>query len=170
MFAHQPGFRALSFFIMVLSGLVMMIAANRFILGQRVKARTRSEDLALRSLLIKWGKADSLSYYATRDNRAVIFSADGQAVVSYGVALGVALAAGDPIGDPSSWENAVQRWKSYCYRQGWIPAVISASAQGARIYRNQGLRVRKMGDEAIISPERFERNSSAGHALSLIHI
>ena len=165
MFAHQPGFRALSFFIMVLSGLVMMIAANRFILGQRVKARTRSEDLALRSLLIKWGKADSLSYYATRDNRAVIFSADGQAVVSYGVALGVALAAGDPIGDPSSWENAVQRWKSYCYRQGWIPAVISASAQGARIYRNQGLRVRKMGDEAIISPERFEHNSSAGRAL-----
>lgn len=165
MFAHQPGFRALSFFIMVLSGLVMMIAANRFILGQRAKARTRSEDLALRSLLIKWGKADSLSYYATRDNRAVIFSADGQAVVSYGVALGVALAAGDPIGDPSSWENAVQRWKSYCYRQGWIPAVISASAQGARIYRNQGLRVRKMGDEAIISPERFERNSSAGRAL-----
>lgn len=165
MFAHQPGFRALSFFIMVLSGLVMMIAANRFILGQRAKARTRSEDLALRSLLIKWGKADSLSYYATRDNRAVIFSADGQAVVSYGVALGVALAAGDPIGDPSSWENAVQRWNSYCYRQGWIPAVISASAQGARIYRNQGLRVRKMGDEAIISPERFERNSSAGRAL-----
>ena len=165
MFAHQPGFRALSFFIMVLSGLVMMIAANRFILGQRVKARTRSEDLALRSLLIKWGKADSLSYYATRDNRAVIFSADGQAVVSYGVALGVALAAGDPIGDPSSWENAVQRWKSYCYHQGWIPAVISASAQGARIYRNQGLRVRKMGDEAIISPERFEHNSSAGRAL-----
>lgn len=165
MFAHQPGFRALSFFIMVLSGLVMMIAANRFILGQRAKDRTRSEDLALRSLLIKWGKADSLSYYATRDNRAVIFSADGQAVVSYGVALGVALAAGDPIGDPSSWENAVQRWKSYCYRQGWIPAVISASAQGARIYRNQGLRIRKMGDEAIISPERFERNSSAGRAL-----
>ncbi|MBS5944302.1 bifunctional lysylphosphatidylglycerol synthetase/lysine--tRNA ligase LysX [Varibaculum cambriense] len=165
MFAHQAGFRALSFFIMVLSGLVVMIAANRFILGQRVKARTRSEDLALRSLLIKWGKADSLSYYATRDNRAVVFSADGQAVVSYGVALGVALAAGDPIGDPSSWENAVQRWKSYCYRQGWIPAVISASAQGARIYRHQGLRVRKMGDEAIISPERFERNSSAGRAL-----
>ena len=166
MFAHQAGFRALSFFIMVLSGLVVMIAANRFILGQRVKARTRSEDLALRSLLIKWGKADSLSYYATRDNRAVVFSADGQAVVSYGVALGVALAAGDPIGDPSSWENAVQRWKSYCYRQGWIPAVISASAQGARIYRHQGLRVRKMGDEAIISPERFERNSSAGRALA----
>ena len=165
MFAHQPGFRALSFFIMVLSGLVMMIAANRFILGQRVKARTRSEDLALRSLLLKWGKADSLSYYATRDNRAVVFSADGQAVVSYGVALGVALAAGDPIGDPSSWENAVQRWKSYCYRQGWIPAVISASAHGARIYRQQGLSVRKMGDEAIISPERFERNSSAGRAL-----
>lgn len=165
MFAHQAGFRALSFFIMVLSGLVVMIAANRFILGQRVKARTRSEDLALRSLLIKWGKADSLSYYATRDNRAVVFSADGQAVVSYGVALGVALAAGDPIGDPSSWENAVQRWKSYCYRQGWIPAVISASAQGARIYRHQGLRIRKMGDEAIISPERFERNSSAGRAL-----
>ena len=166
MFAHQPGFRALSFFIMVLSGLVMMIAANRFILGQRVKARTRSEDLALRSLLLKWGKADSLSYYATRDNRAVIFSADGQAAVSYGVALGVALAAGDPIGDPSSWEDAVKRWKGYCYRQGWIPAVISASAQGARIYRHQGLRVRKMGDEAIISPERFERNSNAGRALA----
>lgn len=166
MFAHQAGFRGLGFFIMVLSGLVMMIAANRFILGQRVKARTRSEDLALRALLIKWGKADSLSYYATRDNRAVVFSADGQAVVSYGVAFGVALAAGDPIGDPSSWEDAVQRWKGYCYRQGWIPAVISASAQGARIYRHQGLRVRKMGDEAIISPERFERNSSAGRALA----
>ena len=165
-FAHQPGFRVLGFFIMMLSGLVMLVAANRFILGQRVKARTRSEDLALRALLVKWGKDDSLSYYATRDNRAVIFSADGKAAVSYGVALGVALAAGDPIGDPSEWDNAVKRWKAYCYRQGWVPAVISVSAQGARVYRRQGLMVRKMGDEAIISPDRFERNSSAGRALA----
>lgn len=165
-FAHQGDFRVLGFFIMMLSGLVMLVAANRFILGQRAKARTRSEDLALRALLVKWGKDDSLSYYATRDNRAVVFSDDGEAAVSYGVALGVALAAGDPIGDPSEWDNAVKRWKEYCYRQGWVPAVISVSAQGARVYRRQGLKVRKMGDEAIISPDRFERNSSAGRALA----
>lgn len=75
----------------------------------------------------------------------MVFSDDGEAAVSYGVALGVALAAGDPIGDPSEWDNAVKRWKEYCYRQGWVPAVISVSAQGARVYRRQGLKVRKMG-------------------------
>ncbi len=77
----------------------------------------------------------SLEYFATRDDRYVIFSGDGRAAVSYRVVSGVLLAAGDPLGDPASWPDAIERTLAYARRHGWAPGVLSASEKGARAYR-----------------------------------
>lgn len=117
----------------------------------------RSDDaLAVRRLLLTHPSDDSLEYFATRDDRSAVLSGDGQAAVSYRVVSGVSLAAGDPLGDPASWPDAVARWLDHTRTHGWIPAVTSTTPAGARAYRDAGLHPLPMGDEAVIETRRFD--------------
>ena len=112
-------------------------------------------ELRLRKLILQSGSNDSLAYFATRRDKASIFSADGRAAVTYRVLRGVSLASGDPIGDPTAWPRAVQTWLAEARRYGWMPAVIGASEAGARAFVDAGLKVITLGDEAILEREQF---------------
>ena len=60
-------------------------------------------------LVTRFGDDDSLAYFSTRRDKAVVFSPDGRAAITYRVELGVGLAGGDPIGDRESWPGAIAR-------------------------------------------------------------
>ena len=60
----------------------------------------QSEQARVRTLLDRWGCVDSLSYFALRGDRSVLFSRSGKSAISYRVVGTVSLAAGDPLGDP----------------------------------------------------------------------
>ena len=122
---------------------------------------TGERELHLRELLHEYGHQDSLSYFATRREKSMVFSDDGRAAVTYRVFGSVSLASGDPVGDRSSWENAILKWKSEAREYGWIPAVISASRDGAREYTKVGMAALGMGDEAILYPDRFSLNNTS---------
>lgn len=101
------------------------------------------------------GEDDSLAYFATRRDRSAILTPGDRAVVSYRVVNGVALAAGDPIGDPHAWQEAIGRWRAEAREHGWSPAGADASESGARAYAHAGFQVRAMGDEAVLEASRF---------------
>ena len=94
----------------------------------------------LRELLARWGRIDSLSYFALRDDRSAIFSKSGKAAVTYRVIGTVSLAGGDPIGDPEAWPGAIEEWLAEARSYGWIPAVLGASERGAKAFHRAGLR------------------------------
>ena len=152
------GLRVLGLVLSTTSALVTVLALLYFLRSQRLPGRSAADDLFVRGLLSRWGE-DSLGYFATRDDRSVVASTDGRAAVSHGVAVGVSMAGGDPLGDPQSWDNAITQWRAECARFGWVPAALSVSEAGARAYRNQGFTVRSMGDEAVIHTNRFDVNS-----------
>ncbi len=152
------GLRVLGLLLSATSALVTVLALLYFLRSQRLPGRTAADDLFVRGLLSQWDE-DSLGYFATRDDRSVVASGDGRAAVSHGVAVGVSMAGGDPLGDPQSWDNAITQWRGECARFGWVPAALSVSEAGARAYRNQGFTVRSMGDEAVIHTNRFDINS-----------
>lgn len=129
--------------------------------GRPTNAWTGERALQLRALLHEYGQQDSLSYFATRRDKSVVFSPDGRAAVAYRVIGSVSLASGDPVGAPGSWAAAIDEWKAEARTYGWIPAVVSASTPGARAYVRAGLSVTPMGDEAILHPERFTLNSTS---------
>lgn len=120
-----------------------------------INSWTPQQEIALRGLLQRFGHIDSLSYLATRRDRSAVFSPDGQAAVTYQVVRGVCLAAGDPVGDPASWQAALGAWKAEARRQGWQPAVMGASEAGARAYVKAGFAVVKLGDEAVLETSRW---------------
>ncbi|AZA12671.1 bifunctional lysylphosphatidylglycerol synthetase/lysine--tRNA ligase LysX [Corynebacterium choanae] len=144
----------LAFVLALLSGLAFFAGLLVFLRANRRQPRSAADDLAVHALLAKY-PGDSLSYFATGTNRNVVFAPSGQAAVSFAEARGVSMAGGDPIGDPGQWDAAIQAWLAQTYQRGLIPGVISASEKGARAYRAAGLKIRLMGDEAVIAVDRF---------------
>jgi lysyl-tRNA synthetase class 2 len=109
----------------------------------------------LRDLLERWGDIDSLSYFALRDDRVVLFSPTGKAAITYRVVGTVSLAAGDPIGDPEAWPGAIAAWLDEARAFGWVPAVLAASERGAEAFARAGLDALELGDEAILHASEF---------------
>lgn len=149
----------------ILSAVTTVGAVLFFMRGQRMPGRRMHDDLFARELLANWG-GDSLGYFATRDDRSIVRSQDGRAAISYGVANGVAIAGGDPLGDPQSWSKAISQWLALCATYGWIPGAISVSHEGAQAFREAGFSVRLMGDEAIIDTRSFDINSPMSKPLA----
>ena len=116
---------------------------------------TDEEQLKLRNILQKWGKIDSLSYFALRDDRSVIFNKSQKAALTYRVVGTVSLAAGDPVGDPEAWPGVIETWLAEAKSYGWTPAVLGASEAGAAAFHRAGMETLELGDEAIIRVADF---------------
>ena len=112
------------------------------------------DEAVVRTMLREHGDLDSLGYFATRRDKAVVWDADdparARAGVSYRVVRGVSLASGNPIGDPEHWGAAIDAWRRDARANGWSLAVMAAGSEGARAFEEAGLTVFEIGDEAIL--------------------
>jgi lysyl-tRNA synthetase class 2 len=122
---------------------------------------TAGQEAALRELLEASGDRDSLGYFATRRDKAVIFSPSGKAAVTYRVVFGTSLASGDPIGDPEAWGPAINAWLAEARHNAWAPGVLGASEEGALAYQRAGLDALQLGDEAIVDAGDFDLDGRA---------
>lgn len=125
-------------------------------------AMTAAEQGAVRQTLRRWGGVDSLSYFALRGDRSVIYSETGKSAITYRVVGTVSLAAGDPVGDPEAWPGAIAAWLGEAKQFGWVPAVLAASERGAQAYHRSGMDALEFGDEAVLDVSAF---STAGRAM-----
>jgi lysyl-tRNA synthetase, class II len=137
-------------------GIALFAALGVLLRSQRQAAALRpEEEERIRLLLARYGDRDSLGYFATRRDKAVVFSPSGKAAVTYRVVNGVTLASGDPIGDAEAWGPAIQAWLDLALQYAWTPAVMGASEAGATAYARAGLHAIELGDEAIVHVRQF---------------
>jgi lysyl-tRNA synthetase, class II len=150
-----------------LFGAVALItAAIVLFLSQRAEnALTGEDESAIRGLLEVYGKNDSLGYFATRRDKAVVFADNARAAITYRVEVGVCLASGDPIGDPRAWPQAIAAWLRLSDKYGWAPGVMGASVAGAEAFRAAGLNALQLGDEAILYPDSFRLSGPSMRAV-----
>jgi lysyl-tRNA synthetase class 2 len=99
--------------------------------------------------------ADSLSYFALRRDKSVVFSPSGKSAIAYRVLAGVALTSGDPLGDAEAWPGAISEYLRICTAHAWIPAVLGCSERAARTWTRHGLDVLELGDEAVVDVAGF---------------
>ncbi|MDR3106869.1 MAG: phosphatidylglycerol lysyltransferase domain-containing protein, partial [Bifidobacteriaceae bacterium] len=119
----------------VLATLALLAALVVFTRSDRhLPVITPDQELALRRLLLQYGDQDSLGYFNLRHDKSAVFSADGRAAVVGRLVGGILLASADPVGDRSSWADAIGRWIDLARRHGWTPAVVSATARGGRAW------------------------------------
>ncbi|MBO0869695.1 MAG: DUF2156 domain-containing protein [Micromonosporaceae bacterium] len=151
---NAPGWVGL---VLGLFGSIALLAALGVLFrSQRLCAQLSPRDeLRIRELLAAYGDQDSLGYFATRRDKAVVFSPSGKSAVTYRVVAGVSLASGDPLGDPEAWGPAIRAWLGQAKAHAWIPAVMGASVAGATAFARAGLRAIELGDEAILHVGQF---------------
>jgi lysyl-tRNA synthetase class 2 len=151
---HAPGWVNL---VLGLFGAITLVAVLFTLLrSQHAAAVLHVEDeRRIRALLARYGDGDSLGYFATRRDKAAIFSPSRKAAVTYRVVNGVSLASGDPLGDPEAWGPAIDAWLAQARAYAWAPAVMGASEAGAKAYARTGLKVLHLGDEAVLLSRDF---------------
>ncbi|MFC9678793.1 bifunctional lysylphosphatidylglycerol synthetase/lysine--tRNA ligase LysX [Streptomyces sp. NPDC056948] len=148
---------ALYFLLGLFGALALLNAATTLFRSQRLEAALHDDEEArIRALLGRYGDQDSLGYFATRRDKAVVFSPSGKAAVTYRVEAGVCLASGDPVGDREAWPHAIAVWQDVARRYAWVPAVMGASEEGARAFVRAGLGALQLGDEAILHVLDFD--------------
>lgn len=125
--------------------------------------RLSADDQArMRQLLRDSGSGDSLSYFALRQDKSVIWSTSGKSCIAYRVVSGVMLASGDPLGVPDAWPGAIEQFVAAARQHAWAPAVVGCSEQGARVWgREAGLEALEIGDEAIVHVADFSLEGRA---------
>ncbi|MFE5036177.1 bifunctional lysylphosphatidylglycerol synthetase/lysine--tRNA ligase LysX [Streptomyces sp. NPDC056683] len=149
--------RFVAFLLGLFGALALLNAAATLFRSQRLEAALHGdEETRIRALLKAYGDRDSLGYFATRRDKAVVFSPSGKAAVTYRVEAGVCLASGDPVGDPEAWPHAIAAWLDVARRHAWVPAVMGASEDGAKAYVRAGLGALQLGDEAILHVADFD--------------
>jgi lysyl-tRNA synthetase class 2 len=137
------------------SGLLVITVWALFRPGQRLAVLSPDEELPARAFLAEWGDRDSLGYFALRRDKDVIVSPNSRAGIAYRVEGSVSLASGDPLGDPESWDAAIEAWLAECRAHAWIPGVLGASEKAAAAYGRHGLDALELGDEAILDLREF---------------
>ncbi|MFF6881080.1 bifunctional lysylphosphatidylglycerol synthetase/lysine--tRNA ligase LysX [Streptomyces sp. NPDC012474] len=148
---------ALFFLLGLFGALALLNAAATLFRSQRLEAALHDdEETRIRALLGRYGDQDSLGYFATRRDKAAVFSPSGKAAVTYRVEAGVCLASGDPVGDREAWPHAIAAWQDVARRHAWVPAVMGASEEGARAFVRAGLGALQLGDEAILHVLDFD--------------
>jgi lysyl-tRNA synthetase class 2 len=120
-----------------------------------------SDESALRGLLAQHGRRDSLGYFALRRDKSIVWSRTRKAAIAYRVVSGVALASGDPLGDPEAWPGAIEELARLASAHAWVPAVMGCSETGAAAYARAGLAVLEVGDEAVLDVADFSLDGRA---------
>jgi lysyl-tRNA synthetase class 2 len=121
--------------------------------AERGIAHRRDRDL-VRALMNR-ADGDTLDPFALRADKRYVFSTDRRAAIAYRYVTGVALAAGEPVGEPSSFEDALGRYVAMCDARGWRPAIVGVREQRLPMYGALGFRAVYLGDEAIIDVPQF---------------
>ncbi|TDD24082.1 bifunctional lysylphosphatidylglycerol synthetase/lysine--tRNA ligase LysX [Actinomadura sp. KC06] len=137
------------------TGLLIATFWAMFKPGRRDPVLRPKEELAARGLLAEYGDQDSLGYFALRRDKDVMVAPNGKAAIAYRVEGSVSLASGDPLGDPESWDQAIEAWLEECRAHAWIPGAVSVGERGAHVYRRHGFDALELGDEAVIDLTRF---------------
>jgi len=141
----------------------VLVTAYLFLRPARPDGRLGTKDAAgVRALLARHGDADSLGYFALRNDKSVIWSPTGKSCIGYRVLSGVMLASGDPLGDSEAWPGAIRAFLDMAAKHAWVPAVIGCSEHGAELWcRNGELTALELGDEAIVTVADFSLQGRA---------
>ncbi|HVK36802.1 MAG TPA: bifunctional lysylphosphatidylglycerol synthetase/lysine--tRNA ligase LysX, partial [Microlunatus sp.] len=141
---------------------VLLSAVLLFRPPKHTRFLSAADEARVRTLLRDFGDHDSLGYFATRRDKAVVWDtgdpATARAGVSYRGVGSVSLASGNPVGDPERWPEAIGAWRQEARRAGLSVAVMGAGEEGAAAFTASGMTAYEIGDEAIVDLRGFSLN------------
>jgi lysyl-tRNA synthetase, class II len=160
------GFRDEMGHVPLLVGLVtvLVIIAGGAILFRTPREPVELPDDAERDAaleLVRSHGSDTLAFFKLRRDLHYLFADCGRAFLGYRVENEVLIVAGDPIGDPDAIRELVTKTVDVAESRGLAIAVLSASEELVRVWRDARLRALYIGDEAIVETKCFSLEGRA---------
>src|SRR5579872_87432 len=119
---------------------------------------TALEKQRARNIIRTHGR-DTLSYFALRDDRSFFFDRTNSAFLSYKIWRDVALVGGGPVGPAELHRGVTAEFLEYCGSNGLTPCFLGPDGIHVDMYRSMGLRMVKIGEEAVIRLADFDVTS-----------
>ena len=144
----------------LLLGLGLLIAVTTILRAlrpvERIAHLSEDDKQAMKELIQKYPSDDSLSYFALRDDKDVLWAKNRKAAITYSVMNGTMIASGDPLGDSECWPAAIESFMQEAERHAWIPAVYGCTEKAGEIWRRETeCEALEIGDEAVVIVDDF---------------
>ncbi len=145
--------------VLGIAGLLMFVylVFRTFVQAQPPSAERKTH---AEQIVRTWGD-DTLDYFALRRDKNYYFSDDGRSLIAYLYVRGVAMVAGDPVGPPDDTARTVDEFLHFCAGRGWRTAFFAVREADQQIYRDRGMHVIYLGDEAIVNCREFTLDTPA---------
>ena len=111
-------------------------------------------------VILEWHGTSSLDFFKLWPDKSYFFSENQGTLIAYKQAAGVAIALGDPVGPEQELEATTRAFVRYCSENGWSVAFHEVLPSLLPMYRRLGLRVLKIGEEAMIDLEHFRSHTA----------
>jgi phosphatidylglycerol lysyltransferase len=136
----------------ILAGAAIVISAFRPI---RYKLLTEplEHELAA-SILDQYGRS-ALDLFKLLPDKSYFFNADKDGFVAYKTALGVAIVLGDATAPEEKLSALINDFKIFAHDNGWQVAFLQTSSTYLEIYKKNGFRSVKVGEDGVVDLEKF---------------
>ncbi len=121
--------------------------------------RTRPAERALMSKILDQHGQDALDNYKLLPDKSYIFSASKNCAAAYRTILDVAIHLGDPVGPADELPGFVRAYIALCHTNGWSVAFMQVSHHNVNLYKQVGLNVLKVGEDAIVDLDKFAKET-----------
>jgi phosphatidylglycerol lysyltransferase len=119
------------------------------------------ERLEAKGILENYGRS-SLDFFKLWPDKSYYFSEDHTCVIAYKVTGGVALCLGDPVGPAEKLEEILRSFLQFCSDNGWRVAFQHILPDLLGTYRELGLEIVNIGEEAVVDLDRFVTVTAQG--------
>jgi lysyl-tRNA synthetase class 2 len=125
------------------------------------RVRQSAEERRLVHGLVRRFGDDSLDFFSLRRDKSYFFSPTRRSFLAYRVVAGSALVSGGPIGAEAEFLQLLAEFRRVCHARGWRLALLSVRSELLPLARELGLRVIRIGDEAVVRPAAFSLDGRA---------
>jgi phosphatidylglycerol lysyltransferase len=128
----------------------------------KYRFRAKPQDRAhATEVLNQYGRA-TLDFFKIAPDKSFFFSDSGRSFVAFGVANNFAVVLGDPAGPAEEFAELIRKFSEYCRLKDWGLAFHQVTPEVLDMFRQQGFRRFKVGDEAIVDLTAFTLEGKAG--------
>ncbi|MDE1669945.1 MULTISPECIES: bifunctional lysylphosphatidylglycerol flippase/synthetase MprF [Nocardia] len=138
----------------------VLLAASGFVLVRPLASKPQPEQLYRVAELVRRTEGDPLAPFALHSAKTYFFDSSSTAAIGYRTRFGVAVVAGDPIGDRAAFPELITAFSEFAVDHGWRVAVLGASPELAELWRlraleHRGLRAVPIGRDVVLDVHEF---------------
>ncbi|CAM3593408.1 hypothetical protein GCM10009865_38910 [Aeromicrobium ponti] len=140
---------------------------NYFLYRDTKRFSSAYEELDLERIIpfLEEKGGNHLSHLIILQDKDVYWAQDGRVLIAYKKIGNKLVVLGDPIGEESSIQAAIREFNQYSKSIGLTPVFYQISPRFMHYYHDTGYRFLKLGEEAIVSLDKFTLEGKQGARL-----